>query len=149
VKLRLLLLACLTALSLEAAGEPVLSAPIKRFRLPTFNQAGYQTSLLEGDQAVLVSTQQIDVKEMHFTVLSGTEEKLVQTTLLAPDATLRLHEENRFTVSGAGAVRLVRNDIDAAGQDWSFEFQEHGPKRLMMKKNVRVVFRAVLKDILK
>ena len=149
MKTLLCLLCLFSTVSLQAAGEGLLSTPIKKFRLPTFNQEGFRTSLLEGDEAVLVSEQRIDVKEMHFSVFSGTEESTVETTLLAPLATLQMQSKNDFSVSGAGAVRLIRSDVDATGEQWTFEFKEEAQKRLLMKKNVRVVFRAVLKDILK
>jgi hypothetical protein len=135
-----------SALIAHAAGESTLSAPVKKFRLPTFNPTGFRVTLLEGDEATVISQQRIDIKEMHFTVFSGDEDNRVESTILAPTATLQAQDPTHFTVSGNDAVRVVRSDMDASGERWAFDYAN---KRLSMKKNVHVVFRAELKDILK
>ena len=83
---------------------------------------------------------------MHFSSFSGDEKNLLHTTLLAPVATVRILEKNHVVVEGDGSVRLIRDEVDATGEQWSYD---HSNKRLSIRKNVHVVYRAVLKDILK
>lgn len=128
------------------AGISGLNAPVKKFRLPSFNDQGFRTSLLEGDEAQVISPSQIDMKEMHMTLFSGDENNAVDTTLLASTATVRLLEKNQITVEGGNSVRLIREDLDVSGENWSYQ---HAEKRLTLGKNVRVVIRAELGDILK
>jgi hypothetical protein len=122
------------------------NAPVKKFRLPAYNDEGYRTTLLQGDEALMVSQSQIDVKEMQFSMFAGDENNTLDSTLLAPVATLRIQEKNKYLVEGAGPVRLLRADVDASGEDWIYR---HPEKRLSIRKNVHVIFRSELKDILK
>lgn len=131
---------------LNAAGIGSTGAPVKKFRLPTFNDAGFRTSLLLGEEAKMVSATQIDVRDMHFTLFNGAENAAVDTTLVAPVATVRILEQNKISVEGSGSMHIVRDDLDASGENWTYQ---HAEKRLVIRKNVRVVFRAELKDILK
>lgn len=129
-----------------AADPSVTNAPVKKFRLPQFNEQGYRTGLLEGDEARLVSQTRIDIKEMHFTVFSGDESNTVDTTLLAPTATILIPDPQHIVVEGKDAVRVVRSDLDASGVDWTYL---HAEKKVSMRKNVHVVFRSELTDLLK
>lgn len=123
-----------------------VNAPVKKFRLPGFNDQGFRTSLLQGDEARMISATQIDLKEMHFTLFQGDEKNSVDSTLLAPVATVLIQDQNKIVVQGEGSVRFIRPDIDASGQQWKYE---HAEKHLTMHKDVRLVIRAELKDILK
>jgi len=132
--------------SLFGAGVSGFNAPVKKFRLPSFNEQGFRTSLLEGDEATMISPSQIDMREMHLTLFSGDENNRVETTLLAPLATVRLLDQNQIAVEGPSSVRLVRSDLDVAGENWSYR---HADKRLTIGKKVHVVIHAQLGDILK
>lgn len=129
-----------------AAGLPGSTAPVKKFRMPTFNAQGYRTSLLVADEARALSASEVDLKEMNFSMFSGDESNSVDTTLLASSATLRSGEKNQVTVEGFGWMRLVRADLDVSGEQWTYR---HPERKLSIKKNVRVVIRAELQDILK
>lgn len=141
-----LFLLALTALTSSGAGPAGLNAPVKKFRLPAFNEEGFRSSLLQGDEATMVSPSQIDIKQMHFTLYAGDERGSVDTKLDAPVATVRILEQNQILVEGAGSVHLARADLTASGEDWSYR---HSEKRLVMRKNVHLVIRAQLGDILK
>ena len=133
------------ALPLRAATS-LGDAPVKKFRLPSFNDAGFRTGLLTGDEATMVSSTQIDLREMHFTLFTGDEKNAVETTMLAPIATVRIPEPNKTIVEGKGSVRVIRSDLDASGEDWTYN---NADRRLIMRKNVHFVFQAELKDLLK
>jgi len=130
----------------SAADTNIANAPLKKFRLPQFNDQGFRTGLLEGDEARLISQTQIDITEMHFTVFSGDETNTVDTTLLAPTATIRIPDPQHVVVEGKGPVRVVRSDLDASGVDWTYV---HAEKKVFMRKNVHVVFRSEMTDLLK
>ncbi len=136
----------LAALTSSGAGPAGLNAPVKKFRLPAFNDEGFRSSLLQGDEATMVSTSQIDIKEMQFTLFAGDEKGSVDTKLEAPVATVLILDQNQILVEGAGSVHLARNDLSASGEDWSYR---HSEKRLIIRKNVHLVIRAQLGDILK
>lgn len=130
----------------SSADSNVTNAPVKKFRLPQFNEQGFRTGLLEGDEARLISQTQIDITEMHFTIFSGDESNTVDTTLLAPTATILIPDPQHVVVEGKGPVRVVRSDLDASGVDWTYL---HAEKKVSMRKNVHVVFRSELTNLLK
>ncbi len=146
MRLLLVVLLALVGPAAFSAGLSGVNAPVKKFRLPAFNDQGFRSSLLEGDAATMVSSTQIDVKEMHFTLFAGDEKGSIETTLLAPVATVRILEKDKILVEGKRSVRLVRSDLDVSGEDWTYQ---HSDKHLAIRKNVRVVVHAELKDILK
>jgi len=131
---------------MSAADSNITNAPVKKFRLPQFNDQGFRTGLLEGDEARLISQTQIDIKEMHFTVFSGDENNAVDTTLLAPTATIHIPDPQHIVVEGKGPLRVVRSDLDASGADWTYA---HAEKKISMRKHVHVIFRSELTDLLK
>ncbi len=130
----------------SAADSTITNSPVKKFRLPQFNEEGYRTGLLEGDEASLISQTQIDIKEMHFTVFSADDANTVDTTILAPTATIRIPDQQHALVEGKGPVRVVRSDLDASGENWTYL---HAEKKIIMRNHVHVVFRSELTDLLK
>ena len=146
MRLLVVFLFSLLAPAAFSAGLSGVNAPVKKFRLPSFNDQGFRTSLLEGETATMISPTQIDMKEMHLTLFTGDEKGSVDTTLLAPLATVRILEQNKILVEGKSSVRLVRSDLDVSGEDWAYR---HSDKHLAIRKNVRVVVHAELNDILK
>lgn len=145
MKKLLLALSCLALSALASADTTLGNAPVRKFRLPSFNDEGNRVSLLTGDEATLVNPKQIDVKEMHFTLFAGDEKGTVDTTLLAPVATVRIPEPNHTIVEGKGSVRVIRSDLDASGEDWTYWHRE---KRLVMRNHVHFVLQAELTNIL-
>jgi hypothetical protein len=137
--------------SLLAAGlllaDPIVTpnAPITNFKLPVLNEQGIRTSLLRGTEARYVSASQIELSEMQYSTFLDDGSNKVDTTLLAPSATV-LIDDNKVRVQGEEGVRLVRSDIDVIGLHWMYD---HSQKKITLEKDVRVVFRTELKDILK
>lgn len=117
-------------------------APIVNFRLPTFTPQGYRQWLVRGTEARLISTKEIDIRELTLTVFTGDESDRIETMILSPTAKVLTEPQ---IVSGSGTIRVIRDDLDATGTDWTYSHQE---KRVSMRKNVRVTFRAELKNFL-
>lgn len=119
------------------------SAPIKDFRLPSFDKEGKRSSFLRAGEASVVSPTRIDLKDMHFTLFKKDGSGTFDTILLAPAATFLT---DRQIVSGGEFVRLLRADLEVTGEQWSYN---HLEKRVLIGRNARVTFPEELKDIIK
>lgn len=119
------------------------SAPIKEFRLPSFDKDGKKTSFMRAAEALFVSPTQVDVKELQLTLFTKDGTEGFDTVLLAPTATLLTEQQ---IVSGKDQVRLIRLDVEVTGEQWSYR---HLEKRVLIGKNARVIFQEELKDIIK
>ncbi len=119
------------------------SAPIKEFRLPTFDKDGKRATFMRAGEALFVSTTQVDVKDMQFILFTKDGTDAFDTTLLAPSATFLTDKQ---IVSGKESVRVVRIDLEVTGEQWSYN---HPAKRVLIGKNARVIFQDELKDIIK
>jgi hypothetical protein len=144
-------LGCLAALCLLPSSAPaqssiIANAPIKNFRLPSFNEQGNRVQLLRGSEARYVSTTQIDIIEMNFTEFRGDGSTDPVNMLLAPSATVFVKEKNQVVITGQQSVRLIGNGVEATGENWTYDHNNN--HRLILTKNVRVVFDAPLKGIL-
>jgi hypothetical protein len=146
-----LLLATATFVSAEepaapaAPAEPKIkpSAPIKDFRLPTFDKDGKRATFMKASEALFVTNTRIDVKEMNFTLFTKDGTGAFDTLLIAPTATFLTDKQ---IVSGNDSMRLLRVNIEVTGEKWSYN---HIEKRVLIGKNVRVTFQDELKDIIK
>ncbi|MBI2516720.1 MAG: hypothetical protein HYV95_07360 [Opitutae bacterium] len=119
------------------------SAPIINFRLPTFTPDGHRSWLIRGSEARFATPKEIDVKQLTLTIFSGDETDRIETMLLSPAAKV-LPEPQIAT--GDDVIRVIDDHFEASGAQWRYEHRE---KRVSIAKNVRVVFRAELKDFLK
>jgi hypothetical protein len=124
--------------------EPAATAPAKNWVLPLFtDKDGFRSMTLRGSEVRPVGTNRIDITDLSITVFSGDDAARFDSMLLSPQASF-FPKENRAT--GEKSVRLIRDDIEVTGDGWSYE---QAAKKVSLAKNVRVVFRAQLKDILK
>lgn len=136
------ILILLSAASL-AAGQPLTSqTPVSNFRLPTFTPNGHRSMLLQGSQA-LVTANLIELQDLNLTLFAGDGQSTVETIILSPVATADLDNES---VRGSGAVRVIRDDVEITGTNWSYD---HRQKKVSIAANARIVFHAPLPDILK
>ena len=142
-----LLLATGAYLARGAAGGPEVTArvPIKNFQLPTFTKAGDRAMLLLAGEAFIVSQTQVEVTDLNLTLFSGDATNRVDTVLVSPAATVLLDQQ---IVRGNSTVRLVRDDLEVTGEQWSYSHQP-AEKKVLIENKARVVFRAQLPDLLK
>jgi hypothetical protein len=139
----LLLAAALAAPAAAQVSTRVSSdAPIVNFRLPTFTDDGFRAWLVRGSEARLISAREIDVSELTMTVFSGDAAERVTTMILSPAARLLPEQQ---VVHGPGALRVIDDEFEATGEQWRYDHRE---KRVSIGRNVRVAFRAQLKDLL-
>ncbi len=138
-----------------AAGTPFLpgadehptaltpGAPVVNFSVPTFTKEGYRSWVLRGSQGLFVNQSEIAVTNLNLTVFTGDASNRVDSVFLSPSATALLNEGQ---VRGSGRVRLINDDLEATGEDWSYD---HRQKKVSIHKTVHVVFHAELKDVLR
>ena len=141
------LAAALIAASASAQVSTRISseAPVVNFRLPTFTPEGYREWLVRGSEARMHSTKEIDVRELTLTVFAGDATDRITTMILAPVA--KVLPDDR-TVTGAETIRVLNDELEASGADWRVHQPAEKTVEMTMRRNVRVTFRAELKNLL-
>jgi hypothetical protein len=133
----------------ETAAPPPTSQtsatpPAKNWVLPLFtDKEGFRTMTLRGSAVQSIGANRIDITDLNITVFSGDAEARVDNVLLAQSASF-FPKTNLAT--GEAHVRLIRDDLEISGDGWTYD---HAAKKISLKQNARVVFRAELNDILK
>jgi hypothetical protein len=118
-------------------------APVINFRLPTFTKEGFRSWLLCGSEGLYVNQNQLSVTDLNLTIFSGDAANRVESVFLSPSATAFINDAQ---VQSPGRLRLINNDFEVTGEDWLYD---HRQKKVSIHKNVRVVFHAQLKDLLR
>ncbi|HTJ77771.1 MAG TPA: hypothetical protein VL357_02140 [Rariglobus sp.] len=139
----LLLLTGGSSLFADSTPEIKSSAPIKNFRLPTFDKNGFRTSFMRADEATIVTNTQIDAKNMNLTLFTDDGSGRIDCILISPSATAYTDKQ---IVKGRESVRFMRDDVEVTGDHWTYFHQE---KRVLIENNAHVTFRDELKDIIK
>ncbi len=127
----------------KAAPEIKAAAPVKNFRLPTFTAQGFRHTILRADEARLPDPARIDLVEMELTLFTGLADEQIEAMLAAPSATFF---PEKLLATGSDTVRVERNDLTLTGADWSYD---HAARKVVIKRDAHVIFRAALGDILK
>lgn len=119
------------------------SAPVKDYSISFFSDAGYHKMRVEGGSADLQNRNSIRLEAMTLTLFSGEADRSVESVLMAPVAILQPDTE---LVGGPEAVRLVRDDLELFGEDWSFD---HRARKIHLRRNAKIIFNANLAEYLK
>lgn len=140
-----LLILCSFAVAAPAVASPQVaaSAPIKNFRLPTFNEEGFRHLMLRAAEARVPSVERIDVVEMELTLFTGHADEQIEAMLAAPSASFF---PAKYLATGSETVRLERSDITVTGADWSYD---HTDRKVVINRDAHVIFRSAIGDILK
>lgn len=151
--LRLNALCLATVLTATAAG-PSLSehgletrAPIKKFSTPMFTPEGVRTMILRGEEARILSEEQIDMVGMHLTLFNQHQPAVVDTNLTAAKARFFTKQ---MVADGAEGFELVRDDVTMSGQRWHYTHRVEGTdrKKVVIEGKVRVTFKGQVGNIL-
>jgi lipopolysaccharide export system protein LptC len=142
--LRPLLLIVLPVAAAMAATTQVSSErPIINFSTTSWTVDNHRAWLLRASEARRLQDL-VEVKELTLAIFPGkADDEKVETMILSPIANVQLEKE---VVTGPDTIRVLRDEFEASGADWSYEHKE---KKIIINKNVRIAFRAELKDILK
>jgi hypothetical protein len=135
--------AFLASMLASAAQDIAVAPPASNWTLPLFTREGYHQMTLRGDLVHPVDSDRVDIVGMNFTVFSGGTDAKVDSVILSPNAKFMINER---IASGAGTVRLIRDDIDVTGEDWSYSYNE---KKVLIMRKAHVVFHAALPEMLK
>ena len=127
----------------HAAPQVTATAPVKNFRLPTFTDEGFRHAMVRAEEARLPDPARIDLTEMELTLFTGRADEKIDVMLAAPSATFF---PQKYVATGSDTVRLERTDITVTGADWSYD---HKARKVVIKRDAHVIFRATLGDILK
>lgn len=128
------------AISLAAAE---LNAPAKNWVFPVFSKEGYRTMTARGTEARVTAEHQFDVVDLNLTLFSGDAAAKVENIILSPAATF---QSDKKIAHGEKSVRYIGDDVEATGTRWRYWQTE---KKISLDGNVKVVFQAELKDLLK
>jgi len=118
-------------------------APAKNWVLPLFTKEGYHSLTLSGDEVHPVSAERIDVVNILITAFAGGAAPRVDYVLVSAAAS---YFPKQGRASGPTRVRLIRDDGEVTGEDWSYE--QKGEK-ISIRRDVRVVFKEKVTDILR
>jgi hypothetical protein len=119
------------------------SAAVKDYSISFFSDAGYHKMRVEGGSADLKDRNKIQLENMTLTLFSGQADRSVESVLMAPVAVLQPDTE---MVSGSDAVRLIRDDLELFGEDWSYD---HRARKIHLRRNAKIIFNANLAEYLK
>lgn len=133
----------LLALLGSSAAFPQITAPAKNWVLPIFTKEGYRSMTARGTEARALDHRQFEVVDLHLTFFSGDASSTVDSIILSPKATFAPDQK---IAHGENHVRLVRDDLEAAGTRWTYW---QADKKISLDGNVRVTFRAEIKDLLR
>ncbi len=132
----------LAPLSLVLGADTV--APAVNWVLPIFtDKEGYRSLIARGSEVRQGGIGVISVTDLSLTIFSGDAEARVETVFLSPSANFRT-KDNR--AHGDKTVRILRDDLEATGTRWNYD---HTRKHVTLDGNVRIVFNAGMKDLLK
>lgn len=119
-----------------------LTAPAKNWVLPLFSKEGFRSMTARGSEARLVSEHQFEVVDLNLTLFTGDASAKVDTILLSPAATFL---PDAKIARGDKSVRFIGDEIEASGTHWVYRHEE---KKISLDGDVRVTFRAELKNLL-
>jgi len=129
-------------ISADEANRARTSAPVQDYAISFFSDEGYPRVRVVGASADLSDTARIELTLMQLILYSGGMDRDIETTLFAPIAILEPVPE---IVHGPESVELEQADLSLSGEDWSYEHQE---RRVLVKRNARVVFKMPLEGLL-
>ncbi len=131
-----------------AADSPRIRAPapVKNFSLPFFNDEGFRTMLIRGNEARLANPAKPELTDVTVSLFSGDAANRVEAVLLATEATV---DTAAKTVVGTGPMRLVQEEFEATGERWFYDYNDPDTINLRIERKARIVFRAELQALLK
>ena len=137
-----LVLSAAVAGACSSAFAANITAPAKNWVLPLFSKEGHRSMTARGSEARLIDDNHFEVVDLNLTLFTGDEVPQVDTILLSPAATFLPDQK---IAHGEKSVRFIGDEIEASGTRWVYR---HAEKKISLDGNVRVIFRAELKNLL-
>lgn len=123
-------------------GTNPAAAPAQNWETKIFTKEGFRSMILRGTEVRLAAANRYDVLDLSITIFSGRADAHVDSILLSPVASFFAKEDR---ANGDKAVRLIRDDMEITGEQWTYL---HAERKVTIRKNTRVVFHASLPDLL-
>lgn len=139
---------CGLALTVPAADSPQIRAPapVKSFSLPFFNDEGFRTRLIRGNEARLTDPRRPELRDVTISLFKGDASNQIETVILSTDATV---DTDAQFVTGVGSVRVVSDDFELSGEQWRYDYKEAGTINILIQRKARIVMQAELQSLLK
>ena len=135
------------AFALAADGPQIRApAPVRNFSLPFFNDEGFRTMLIRGNEARLTDPRKPQLVDVTVSLFSGDAANKVETVLLSTEAVV---DTTTKQVIGAGPMRLVQDDFEVTGERWRYDYNDPDTISLRIERKARIVSRAELQSLLK
>ncbi len=131
---RPLLLGALLAAALAFAQTP--NEPVVNFKLPLFNEAGYRTGYLRGEQGIYVNASQIRILGMELSQYTGDERDAVIGKMESPEALFEFDDARQNTASGPGSIKIQNASFILTGEDWNWRERNN---QVVINRNVKIV----------
>lgn len=109
-------------------------APIINFRLPMFNNEGFQAWHVHGEQGIYLSDEQVDIVGMTLTIFSGDEKNLCEATIKSPIASVFLYDNK---AQSSDNIEICGDGYTLFGKNW---FWDGKSKKIIINQNVKVIF---------
>ncbi len=116
-------------------------APIRNFRLPMFNQEGYQDWHIQGDQGIYITQEKVKIIGMELNIFSGDHKNLLEATIESPKATI-FPLENK--AKSDNEIKVTGNTYNLSGKNWSWNGKF---KKIIINQNVKVIFTQSLENL--
>ena len=123
-----------------------LDEPITNFKLPLFNDDGYRTGYLRGEQAIILNEVEIRILGMELNQYTGDERDAVIGLMESPEALFRMDQNKKRSAAGPGSIKLENDSFVLTGDDWIW--QENG-NQLVINKNVKIVIFSAIGNVIK
>lgn len=118
-------------------------APVQDFVLPLFGDDGYKVWELRGDTGKISEQELFQIKGMKLRIFEGGAEQRLTATIRSPNATVVLDEK---IAAGPDQLWVTAPQFSIEGVDWTWD---GGKEMLTVRRNVRVIFKSEMADILK
>lgn len=122
------------------------NAPITKFKLPLFNDDGYRTGYLRGEQGIYLNEAEIRIIDMELNQYSGDERDIVTGSIDSPEALFRFDKDGRSSASGPGSIRIENDMFQLTGEDWIWQEQNN---QVVINQHVRIVIASEIGDLIK
>ncbi len=129
------------------------AAVITALDIPTFIKQngpgpGIPATRLRAATALPISQEplQVDATDVVYTTFTGEAGNVVDTVLTSPAATAIIDQTTKHQIfRGNSTVLLKRPDLEASGEQWSYEYISKTDCTIVINKNARVVYYGLFK----
>lgn len=121
-------------LQVDAAETMQPKAPIQNFRIPRFAESGYTQWVLRGERGLYKNAEEVAVEGMELRIYSGDARKLVELSMVSPQAEILIEENRAFSEE---PIHITGGNFTLNGVGWNWLGEE---KSIRVQSRAQVVF---------